>query len=132
MMPNRYAHKARRRSSSEKGQIAVEFSLILPFFLGVVFIIFSLVMMMALGQMTFYGTFRAARSASVNHAQYQQAAHEAMPGMTVSRNYNAGRVTARGEYQMMPFLGNSFLLRSNVTLHRWPSSSESEGDNPIP
>jgi Flp pilus assembly protein TadG len=132
MMPRRKALKAGRRRSSEKGQVAIEFSLVLPFFLAVVFIIFALVMMMAMGQMTFYGTFRAARSASVNNAQYQQAAEEAMPGIAVTRDFNGKMVTARGEYEMMPFLGSHFRLNSNVTLHRWPSSSESEGDNPIP
>ena len=121
----------------------VEFSLILPFFLGVLFIIYSFVMMMALGPVTFFSTFMAARAASVNSSTYESAASQVMPGIDVDIALAPSntQLMARGEYDMRPFLTggggalsnplrNYLTLRSNVEMHKWPTCT-GVGDNAI-
>lgn len=105
----------------------------------------SFAIMMILGQMNFYSTYVAARTASVggNHAV---AAREVLPRMQVSAATNEGGKSFNmiGQYQMYQFLTrgggalsnplrNHLNLKSVVTMHRWPTcnSPENVGDNTL-
>ncbi len=130
-----------RRMRDDRGQSVVEFSLILPFFLGILFTIFTFILLMILSQMTFFTTFMAARSAAV-HANAAQEAEELMPRFSLVETDEETTLTMRGRHQMMPYLtgGGGALanplrahltLESRVTLHRWPTCTGA-GDNAIP
>lgn len=130
------------KSAENRGQVAVEFALVLPFFLGFLFVILTFFLMMILGQMTFYTTFMAARAESVNSGLYAEEAQELMPRITKINPTDVGDlVNIEIEHQMLSFLTtgsgalsnplrNYLKLHSNVALHRWPLASSADwGDN---
>ena len=147
MRIGRWTHARNRVCTSargERGQAVIEFALILPLFLGVLFTVFTFIMLMALSQMTFYTTFMAARAASVE-GNYTAAAEKLMPRIKMaSPKYEGSAVTMKGTYEMMPYLTEGggalasplrayLILTSRVTLHKWPNckSAGNEGDNKI-
>ena len=134
---------------SHKGQSSVEFTLILPFFFGVLFVVLTFVLMAALGQMALYGTFMAARVDSVG-GDAQAIASEILPGLQVNSRDNLPFTTSTmtGSYQMKHFLttGTRALynplreylnMTVNVDYYKWPQGvtateiSCDEDDNPI-
>jgi hypothetical protein len=124
----------------EGGQSTMEFALILPLFLGIVFAVMTFAMMMILNEMTFYATFMAARTASVGGAGAQTAASEILPGIVVGEvGGTPNTVVMRGRYDMRGFLtGGGGALRSpfaddlqletSMAMHRWPTCAPG-GDN---
>ncbi len=120
----------------------MEFSLILPLFLGVVFTVIAFAMMMILNEMTFYATFMAGRAASVGSGGAQAAASEILPGIRVSEGAgSADTLVMRGSYNMREFLtggegalSNPFagytMLEADLAMHRW-SNCQLGGDNAL-
>ncbi|MFH1652746.1 MAG: TadE family protein [Pseudomonadota bacterium] len=131
---------------NQKGQVAVEFSLILPLLFGVLFVVVSFAMRLILSEMTLYTAFMAGRVAAVG-GEPQAAATDIMPGFTVTdsppNSSGPGDFTLRGQYKMMPFLTsgggalsnplNAFLdIKSAVAMYRWPvCTTDTDGDNEI-
>lgn len=132
----------RAQRASNRGQAIVEFTIVLTFFLGVLFIVFAFIMLMSMGQMTLYTTFMSARAASV-HGDYKAQADALMPRIEMKPSDGEGTVTMHGIHTMLPYLtsGGGALanplqgylkLESNVTLHEWPEcSAGTAGDNPL-
>lgn len=144
-------NKVLRFQHCQKGQTAVEFSLILPFFIGVVFVIVSFFLWLIVNQMTFYATYMASRVHAVG-GNYKQAASEIVPGIYVVAhipgspalpNDHGQQFDMTGRYTMFDFLNRKsgallnpirekiLDIKSVVGMESWPVTTGS-GDNPIP
>jgi hypothetical protein len=127
---------------NERGQSEVEFAIVLPLFLGIVFAVLTFAMMMILNEMTYYATFIAARVASVGGSGAQIAAAEILPGIEVGEmGGTPDEVSMHGRYRMRGFLtggggalknpfADDLELTTQVALHRW-STCTNEGDNTL-
>lgn len=100
------------RHSNQRGQSEIEFMLILPFFLAVVFALLTFVMLVFKKQMLTYATFMGGRTAAVHPAskasdEAREAARRVMPGVNLSVDLpstpsGAGPMTIQGRYWMDP------------------------------
>lgn len=93
----------------QRGQSELEFMLILPFFLAVVFVLLTFVMLVFKGQMLTYATYLAGRTAAVKHPMFgangdaEKAARQVLPGVNVSIGYGSSPLTA--PFMTMPERG---------------------------
>lgn len=91
---------------NQKGQAELEFMLILPLFLAIVFGLLLFAMAMFKAQMLTYATFWGGRSAEVGQ-DYQSAANAILPGVVLSvegPSSNYGEMNVKGRYQNNPFI----------------------------
>lgn len=103
-----------RNRFSQDGQTELEFMLVLPFFLAVVFGLLMFVMLVFKGQMLTYATYMAGRTAAVRHpvealGDARNAARQVLPGVNISIRYGSGPVTAPFT-TMMPQTGGTMTV----------------------
>ena len=143
LIPKLLTKRASESKRSEKGQTELEFMLVLPFFLAVVFGLLMFVMLVFKGEMLTYATFMAGRVMAVKHplmgalSDAQNEARQILPGVTISTAPLPmpplfGPMTVTGSYQMNPLVkggaGNldySFIsdrtITANIDMHHFQS-----------
>lgn len=143
MVPNMF----QRVLTNNRGQSAVEFMLVLPFFLLVVLSFLVFVMVVFSGQMTTYATFWGARAAVV-HGEHEKASQAVLPRIDLSIS-GGPNIKVTGSYTMTPLLGNApgsvldspmagaFDLKTTVKMHQFEAKAAGAcsdllyDDNPI-
>lgn len=103
------ASEKKKNRAGQQGQTEVEFMLILPFFLAVVFALLTFVMLVFKGQMLTYATYMAGRVAAVKHPMFsarsdaEKEARQILPGVNVSIGYGSALFPA--PFMAMPVQG---------------------------
>lgn len=95
-----------KNSLNNQGQTEVEFMLVLPFFLMMVFTVLLLTILLFSGQMLTYATFWGGRAAAV-HGDEQLAASSVLPGVNIDVNGTGKNMTVKGTYTLRSIIGRA-------------------------